>query len=77
VTQDAYSGGFHFASIHANTPGEISLTLTGGPLGVWALEISGDLTNWSSFTSLTNATGRVDLLTPVAESNRFYRAVLP
>ena len=77
VTQEAYAGGFHFQSIHMMTPGEVSLTLTGGPLGVWSLEISGDLTNWASFASLTNATGRVDLITPVAESNRFYRAVLP
>ena len=77
VTQEAYAGGFHFQSIHMMTPGEVSLRLTGGPLGVWSLEISGDLTNWASFASLTNATGRVDLITPVAESNRFYRAVLP
>lgn len=77
VAQEAYVGGFHFQSIHALTPGEISLTLTGGPLGVWSLEISGDLASWSPFASLTNATGRVDFATPVAESNRFYRAILP
>ena len=77
VTQQAYAGGFVFSSINANVPGEISLVLTGGPLGVWSLEISGDLANWSSFASLTNTTGRVDFVTPVAASNRFYRAVQP
>ncbi len=77
VTQEAYAGGFVFSSINASGPGEISLVLTGGPLGVWSLEISGDLTNWTSFASLTNASGRVDFVTPVAESNRFYRAVQP
>ena len=77
VTQAAYTGGFVFASINASVPGNISLTVTGGPLGVWSLEISGDLTNWSSFASLTNATGRVDFASPAPASNRFYRAILP
>ena len=77
VVQEAYAGGFHFASIRENFPGVISLALTGGPFGVWSLEISGELTNWSSFASLTNATGRVDFATPVVPSNRFYRAILP
>ncbi len=77
VTQAAYTGGFVFSSINASVPGNISLTVTGGPLGVWSLEISGDLTNWSSFASLTNATGRVDFATPAPVSNRFYRAILP
>ena len=77
VTQAAYTGGFVFASINASGPGNISLTVTGGPLGVWSLEISGDLTNWSSFASLTNATGRVDFASPAPASNRFYRAILP
>ncbi len=77
VTQEAYAGGFVFSSINANGPGEISLVLTGGPLGVWALQISGDLTNWNHFADLTNTTGRVDFVTPVAASNRFYRTILP
>jgi hypothetical protein len=77
VTQEAYTGGFVFRSISATVPGEVSLSITGGPLGVWELQISGDLSHWSRLADLTNATGRVDFATPVAESNRFYRAVQP
>ena len=77
VAQAAYAGGFAFRSINATVPGEVSLSLTGGPAGVWELQISGDLSNWAHLASLTNTTGRVDFATPSAESNRFYRAILP
>lgn len=77
VTQEAYTGGFVFRSINATVPGEVSLSITGGPLGVWELQISGDLSNWSRLADLTNTTGRVDFAMPAVESNRFYRAFLP
>ncbi len=77
VTQEAYTGGFVFHSINATVPGEVSLSITGGPLGVWELQISGDLSNWSRLADLTNTTGRVDFAMPAVESNRFYRAFLP
>lgn len=59
-------------------PGQVSLSVTGGPAGVWELQMSGDLTNWSKLADLTNSTGRVDLAVPFTTgSNHFFRALRP
>ena len=78
VTQTGYVGGFAFHSLHVSLLGEVSLSVTGGPAGVWELQKSTDLTNWSKLADLTNATGRVDFISPPAgDTNRFFRAVRP
>ena len=78
VTQLGYAGGFAFRSFTLDGLGAISLTLTGGPAGLWELQTSGDLSLWSKLADLTNATGRVDYISPPAgDTNRFFRAVRP
>jgi hypothetical protein len=69
---------FAFQSLTMGSQGEISLCLTGGPTGVWELQISPDLLGWSKLADLTNTTGRVDFVSPaVTGTNRFYRALKP
>src|SRR5205814_2118881 len=58
--------------------GHLKLSLMGGAPGVWDLQGSPDLKQWSRIASLTNTTGTVDF-TETIQSNstkRFYRAVL-
>ncbi len=68
---------FAFQSLTMGSQGEISLCLTGGPTGVWELQISPDLLGWAKLADLTNATGRVDFVSPATGTNHFYRAVKP
>ena len=78
VTQSGYAGGFAFRSLNVSLLGEVSLSVTGGPAGLWELQKSTDLTNWSKLADLTNAIGRVDYISPPAgDTNRFFRAVRP
>lgn len=78
VSQAAYAGGFVLRSLDVSVPGQVSLSVTGGPAGVWELQMSGDLTNWSKLADLTNSTGRVDLAVPfTVGSNHFFRALRP
>jgi hypothetical protein len=78
VTQAGYASGFVFRAIDLSVPGQVGLSLTGGPAGVWEVQVSEDLTNWSALAGITNGTGRVDFVAPApAGSNRFYRAWRP
>lgn len=78
ISQAAYAGGFVLRSLDVSVPGQVSLSVTGGPAGVWELQMSGDLTNWSKLADLTNSTGRVDLAVPFTTgSNHFFRALRP
>ena len=79
VVQSGSTGSsFAFESLTMGLGGQISLCLTGGPAGVWELQISPDLAAWTKLADLTNSTGRVDFVTPgVVGTNRFYRAILP
>ncbi|HEY0548842.1 MAG TPA: BACON domain-containing carbohydrate-binding protein [Verrucomicrobiae bacterium] len=74
----SFTGGFAFQSLSLGLLGEISLCITGGPTGVWQLQVSPDLVGWTKLADLTNSTGRVDYINPgPAGSNQFFRAFLP
>ncbi len=78
VVQSGYAGGFAFESFNLGLSGEISLSITGGPAGVWQLQRSSDLAGWTKVADLTNSTGRVDYVSPgTGNSNQFFRAILP
>jgi len=67
------------SKLQASAPGAglIKLTLVGGVNGVWQLQQSADLKNWTPITTLTNSTGSVEYTDaiPASPTNRFYRAV--
>ena len=78
LTQSAYSGGFSFRPVTVAANGNLNFTILGGPAGIWELQSSPDLAAWTKVADLTNTAGRVDFSAPIlANTNRFFRAVLP
>ena len=56
--------------------GEFQFLLTGESNGTYAVQFSADLTNWTTFTNVSQSTGAVTVTDPdaVGQSRRFYRA---
>ena len=78
VSQAPATGGFLFETILYGLAGDVTLRLAGGPPGIWEIQRSGDLTNWTKVADITNTTGRVEKNIPGPSStNRYFRAVLP
>jgi hypothetical protein len=59
--------------------GQFQFVLTGESNGTYTVQFSPDLTNWTTFTNVSQSTGAVTVTDPAAvgESRRFYRARAP
>ncbi len=77
LSQLSSMDGFSFQSVNLSTGGAVTLKLQGGPPGIWEIQGSTNLLNWSRIGDITNTTGRVEYTIPSAGNRRFYRAVLP
>ena len=78
LTQSAPTNGFEFESVTVSPAGDLNVRLGGGPAGIWDLQSSTNLTNWTKIASLTNTTGRVEYhAPPPLAPMKFLRAVLP
>ena len=78
LTQSAPTNGFEFESVVVSPAGDLNVRLGGGPAGIWELQSSTNLTNWTKIASLTNLTGRVEYhAPPPLAPMKFLRAVLP
>ena len=77
LTQRGITNGLSFTEIFKPAPGQLKLTLAGGPGGVWELQASSDLLTWQKISNLTNTTGRMEFIDTVSNTStqRFYRAV--
>ena len=78
LTQSAPTNGFQFESVTVSPAGDLNVRLGGGPAGIWELQSSTNLTNWTKIADLTNLTGRVEYhAPPPLAPMKFLRAVLP
>jgi hypothetical protein len=78
ITQAAATNGLAIQSIIVGTGGDLTLKLNGGPPGIWEIQGSRNLSNWSPIGQATNTTGKVDFhIAPADATNTFYRAFLP
>ena len=78
LAQLSSTDGFAFDSLTMTPSGDVDLKLNGGPPGIWQLQASTNLLDWTKIADLTNNTGRVEYIVPgSAGGKRFYRAVLP
>ena len=78
LTQSAPTNGFQFESVTVSPAGDLNVRLGGGPSGIWELQSSTNLTNWTKIADLTNLTGRVEYhAPPPLAPMKFLRAVLP
>ncbi len=78
LTQAAPTNGFMFEFVTVSPAGDLNVRLGGGPAGIWELQASTNLLNWTKIADLTNITGRVDYhAPPPLAPMKFLRAVLP
>jgi hypothetical protein len=78
LQQAGATNGFAFEYALLGAGGELTLRIAGGPAGIWELQASPDLANWTRVADLTNFTGRVEFtVPPPLTTNRYYRAILP
>lgn len=78
LTQAAPTNGFVFESVTVSPSGDLNVRLGGGPAGIWELQSSTNLSNWTKIADLTNITGRVDYhAPPPLAPMKYLRAVLP
>jgi hypothetical protein len=78
LTQSPATDGLSFEMFDRAPNGQVTLRLAGGPSGIWELQTTTNLINWTKVADLTNTTGRVECVLPPSGSEaRFYRAVLP
>ena len=78
LSQAAPTNGFVFEVVTVSPAGDLNVRLGGGPAGIWELQSSTNLLNWTKIADLTNITGRVDYhAPPPLAPMKYLRAVLP
>jgi hypothetical protein len=78
LNQAAPTNGFVFEVFTISPAGDLNVRLGGGPAGIWELQSSTNLTDWTKIADLTNITGRVEYhAPPPLAPMKYLRAVLP
>lgn len=69
---------FQFEIVNPQPGGFVHVRLIGAPAGVWELQGSSNLVNWTHVALMTNTAGLVDYVdrVPVERPCQFYRAIL-